>query len=195
MIHVTDCLPWFGPDLDPIYLERGTHVHAACHLLDTVGLNWESVYEPWLGYVRAWERCKEEAGIYVVASEVPVVHEAAGYCGRLDRLLKFQGHHRHVYVTDLKTGQPTAMVGKQVAAYLEAVKAMVKAGLLPKEYLPDRRAVCWLKEDGKYRLVTEETPKQDWFSPIDYRVFLAYLLTYSDEIAHNLRQPKERDDE
>jgi hypothetical protein len=174
LIHVTSCLPWFGPALDPIYLTRGRHVHHACHLLDAGKLDWSTVHEPWRGYVRAWETAKRETGMVVLASEVKVEDARHGYCGRLDKIVRIG---RRCYVLDLKTGLPSPTVGPQTAAY---------EGALPQGPPSTRhyRAVVQLNEDGSYKLTTEDTEGQQLFGPNDYRVFLAYLAVAQWEQAH-----------
>jgi hypothetical protein len=181
MLHVTAVLPKGSFVYDPIYAERGKHVHAACHLLDTTGLNWDTVYPPWRGWVEAWEAFKAESGAVVQKSELPLESQKHGYCGRLDCIVKMKRR----YVLDIKTGPPPVTTGLQIAAYAEAYKEQYG------EPMPGR-AVIHLMEDGRYKFTAEDTPGQDLFHPTDFRVFLAYLTTKQWEMNRGLWAPQER---
>ena len=185
MLHVTDCLPRGSFVYDPIYAERGKHVHLACHLADSTGLDWNTVFPPWRGWVEAWEKFKAESGADILASEQPVESEAHGYCGTLDKVARMG---RRIYVLDIKTGAPPVTIGLQTASYLAAYDGKLKSK-------STGSAVIHLKEDGSYTFTAEDTPGQKLFHPTDFRVFLACLTVKQWEMQHGLWSPQNREEE
>ena len=98
-IGLIDDTHWSDHDRD-----RGSAVHKACELLDTVGLDWASV--GWLeGYVRAWEAFKRDFRFEPILVEKRLIHPIYPYGGTLDRLgwVRIKGKGRAVLL-DLKSG-------------------------------------------------------------------------------------------
>ena len=57
------------------------------------------------------------------------------------------------------------------------------------------RVVVVLSEDGSYHYTDETTPGQRYFTPTDYRVFLACLTVKQWEMQHGLWSPQIREEE
>lgn len=137
----------FGPDGD-WYARRGTMVHKACHYLDQGVLDWNTVDERIVGYVRAWEDWKEFTGVEIVKSEGKVFSETWWYAGTEDKVVRgFLGSLDDMGL-DLKTGAPDAADQLQTAGYVMA--------RCPSDYFNKKRAALYLKEDGKWELKPHE---------------------------------------
>ncbi len=185
-LHVTSVLP--SPDfaMDPECAVRGRYVHKACDFLDRgMGLKWDKVPAEYAPYIRAWEKCKAEVGFTVIETEQQVTSEKHGYIGRLDNVIEIP--KRGLYILDKKTGGIPDTVGLQTAGYQQAHLEQFP------DMKPLRRAVCQLKEDGSYQFITEDTPKQMIFRPIDLRVFLSFLVTKQWEMVHGHWMPEPRE--
>jgi hypothetical protein len=96
---------------------RGKAVHAACHYMDEGDLPdaWMDS-SPYAGYVRGWEKFRNESGFVPDTIEERVSHQFWGYCGTLDR----RGHigTRRILL-DIKTGQSQYWHACQLRAYSE----------------------------------------------------------------------------
>ena len=184
MLHVTDVLPKGSFVYDPIYAERGKLVHAACHLLETDGLDWATVPLEWRGYVEAWQRFTVQSKAEIRRSEFPVESKEHEYIGRVDNLIKI----KRLYILDKKTGPPAPTVGLQLAGYSGAYREMFG------DPMP-LRAVVQLSADGSYKFTAEDTPGQKYFAPTDFRVFLAFLTGKKWEMQHGLWSPQNREEE
>lgn len=163
LLHVTDVLrPLYTGPADPWYLQRGVAVHRACELMDTVGLDWDSVDPQIKGFVDAWHHVKAETGARIVAAEQVVGGPRFGYVGTLDRIVMLEDRAE---IWDIKTGGTHCSHGLQLAAYLHATNHINES---TKKKI--RRRACHLKDDGTYSLV-EHAGKSD------LKVFLAMLTT------------------
>ena len=191
LLHVTDVLPRGSFECDPIYYKRGRFVHEACDLMDTVGLDMDTLADefdgiPWTRpFVRGYQQFLQDTGAVVVASEKRVENLKYGYKGRLDRVYKIG---RKYYIPDLKSGSYFWTVGMQTAAYEKALPDELKR-------LKPIRAVLVLTDSGKYNWKAEDTPQQKIFESSDFQYFLAYLQTKQCEIKHGVWTPPERKEE
>lgn len=133
---------------------RGLHVHQCTELYDLNDLDWNSVYPQWLGYVKAWARFRDDTGFNPTLIEWQGYDTGLRFAGTLDREGVLQGD---VFQPDIKTGAEEPWHRFQTGGYwmLRAVKAA-------------RRGCVYLREDGTYKLVRHDDPK-------DMRVFLAAL--------------------
>lgn len=66
--------------------ERGNYVHEAMSLLVRGTLDWRSVTEPWVQYIRTGARFLSDSQIVVTGSEVPVYSERLRVAGTIDLL-------------------------------------------------------------------------------------------------------------
>jgi hypothetical protein len=132
--------------------EFGTHVHEACHLFNMGALEWASLDEPLVPYVRAWESFLEDTGAVVLLSEHRVVSERNGFAGTLDTVVFWGKSNRLI---DIKSAASTPKtVGMQLAAYAEAHAEMTG------ERIRDRHCVR-LASDGRYASTKHADPS-DW---------------------------------
>jgi len=98
--------------------DRGTHIHEATELMDTLGLtplDFPEELHPWLN---AWEKFKEATGAKILLVETLLYNPVARYAGTMDRLLQIDGE---LFVADIKTGSAAAWHRTQVGAYAEAL--------------------------------------------------------------------------
>lgn len=137
---------------------RGLHVHQACELLDLNDLDWSTVYPQWAGYVRAYERFKQEREFVPRLIEYQAWHPSFRFAGTIDRegVLEESGRTELVQL-DLKTGAEEDWHKWQTAGYY-LLRGVTEA----------RRGCLYLNEDRSYRLVWHD-------DPADMRVFLAAL--------------------
>lgn len=159
--------PWTGAVLCPQDVwdragERGTIVHAACHLWNQDALEWESLDDEVAGYVRGWVSFLETTGALVLASERRVVSRRHWYAGTLDARVEW-GRMRPLVDIKATAGWPST-VGPQTAAYAEAYTE--ETG----ERIRDRYCVRLLP-DGTFRIRKLEDPS-------DFNVFKAALVLH-----------------
>src|SRR5262245_64474406 len=64
--------------------DRGVHVDLACDLYDADQLVWDSIHEPWVGYVKAWAAFREESKASIVMTQGKVYHPDLAYGGIFD---------------------------------------------------------------------------------------------------------------
>src|SRR3990167_10139218 len=64
---------------------RGLHVHQACEWLDLNDLDWSTVYPQWVGYVKAYERFKQETSFVPELIEWQGYQPALRFAGTIDR--------------------------------------------------------------------------------------------------------------
>lgn len=145
--------------VDPEILEAarqfGQHVHEACHLFDTVELDWQSLDPELVPYVRAWELFLKESDALVIASEQPLVHIKLGYAGTPDRVLSW---NNRTVIPDIKaTSVVPKTVGVQTAGYAAAYQDMHGAARSPE------RACIHLHPEKRhpYSIHRRRDPK-DW---------------------------------
>jgi len=174
--------PWLGlfdhadPDRVAYKGDLGRKVHQATHYFDEGTLDADSVDPVLVPYLIGWEKFCREKHFRPVQMETLVYHPIYGYAGTVDRLGAADTEHGHGYVLlDLKTGDGS-MAGPQTAAYLEAWRQMVLAGLttMPVTHAGDPidRWTVQLHDTGRYTL-TPHRSRRDW------RVFLAAFELYT----------------
>lgn len=146
---------------------RGLHVHNATELLDLGDLDWGSVYPQWVGYVKAWERFKQDEGFEPTLIEYQDWHRAYRYAGTLDRRGVLNGEYA---LLDLKTSVQEEPWWKWQLAGYQLLRG--------NEWLADRRIVVQLRENGTWHMI-EYKDQTDW------RVFLAAMT-----ICHTKRSMK-----
>ena len=134
---------WFDDytGIDPVYANRGTHVHRICEHIDN-GVAWAAD----LAFVAsgvalgipadtqhdiaiAWDRFKRAHGLTIIANEATVVNDALRVAGTLDRIVEWQ---RQRCVLDIKTGS-------KVAKTAYAVQLARYAGSVPYDVHTDTR--------------------------------------------------------
>ena len=103
-------------------LQRGSYVHLACAMLVRDELDWSTVDEQILPYVRGYERFLKDTGLKPLLVEKPMGSERWGYGGTLDILGEVRGKQ---WLVDIKSGMVMPLCQIQTAAYEE---------LLPDEY-------------------------------------------------------------
>ncbi len=127
-----------------VALARGRAVHLACRFLDEGDLDWATVPDDQVGYVRAWDDAKKVLRMEFTAIEVPVYNVKAGLAGTPDRVGKVRARWRsRRAIVDLKSGEVQPVAALQTAGYA---------------YLVDRRAwfnryAVALRADGSFRIV------------------------------------------
>lgn len=150
--------PWY----DDYSRDRGTAVHAAIEILDTPGeggMDWSTVDEPIVGYIRAWQAFLIESGAKILNVERRLWSPQYRFAGIVDRVLLWVWHRT---VVDIKTGQPEPWHAIQTAGY-QILDGHATA-----------RASVYLRKDGKFRV--HEHPIRD--AADDRSAFLSALSTY-----------------
>jgi len=147
------------------YFTRGKYVHLAMELLLRGGLNWDTVDERILGYVKAGEKFLLDTGFKAICIEKPLYHPIWDYCGTSDTVGIMAGRE---VVVDWKSGQVTAGVKWQTAAYAELYNVNGIAS-------PVERYGVELKENGKYRM------SECWMDTKDWVDFSCFLTTYKKQ--------------
>ncbi len=144
--------------------ERGTAVHAACHLYDHGTLDYASLDAVIWPYLEAWDKFIRQSNVMFDMSE-HAVYSRHGYAGTFDRLAMVAGKPA---ILDIKTSEIISQAtGVQLSAYLKAAE---ECGYLRNAKKHQRFAVH-LYDNGKYEL-EPYTSEQDW------SVFLACLQIY-----------------
>ena len=159
-----------APDALEYARNRGTQVHRATHYLDEGDLDEASVDPAIVPYVRAWEQFKTEKRFIPLLMETLVYHPTYGYAGTFDRIGTADcGREYAPVLCDIKTGD-ASMAGPQLAAYLEAWRAM-QGDAFPMA-VPQHRWSVRLHDTGRYT-ITEHKSRED------FRVFQAALTLYN----------------
>lgn len=95
--------------------ERGNYVHEAMALLARGTLDWCSVAEPWVQYIRTGERFLRDSELVVTGSEVPVYSERLRVAGTIDLLGIWRSRSA---LLDFKASAAVPVtVGPQTAGY------------------------------------------------------------------------------
>lgn len=154
---------------------RGTAVHRACELYDADDLD-EASLDPMLRpYLDAWVKFRHETGFVPRLNEKQVFHPLLRYAGTLDK----EGDLGSApTVIDIKsTASLSPVIGIQLAAYVEALKAAPKyAG--PKKLA---RAAVQLKSDGNYKL-------KHYTDSTDLSAFVGLVNVFHWCDKHNINQ-------
>jgi hypothetical protein len=131
--------------------------------LDEDDLEWNTVHPRYRGYLRTWERFKQESHFQICRDsegnlliEYRLFHSASGYCGMLDRLGTIG---KAEYLLDIKTGEHQEWHGYQMAAYSQC---------LPNPQSRKRMTVH-LRGNGSYSTREHELPT----FPYQWQVFAA----------------------
>lgn len=136
---------------------RGLHVHEACEYLDLHDLDWGSVYPQWVGYVRSYERFKQETGFEPELIEYQTYHPIYRFATTIDRRGRLRNES---VILDLKTGAEEDWHKWQTAGQ------QICGG---DAWSNDRRGDIYLHEDGS-------TATLEWHDdPNDLKVFMAAL--------------------
>lgn len=146
--------------------QLGTAVHVACQLHDERRLDEATVHPVVAPYLAAYRRFIAEAKPEWHGIEELVYHEVHRYAGTLDRRGSLFGSKA---VLDIKSGAPTATVGLQTAAYLEALYSRIAA-------TADgcKRYALYLRDDETYICEEVKTSRAN-----DFRTFLSALNLYN----------------
>lgn len=95
--------------------DRGSYVHEAMALLARGSLDWDSLADPWVQYIRTGERFLTDSEIVVTGSEVPVYSERLRVAGTIDLLGVWRGRSA---LLDFKASAVVPVtVGPQTAGY------------------------------------------------------------------------------
>ena len=144
------------------YFTRGSFVHYAVELLLKGELDWDSLDERIVGYVRAAERFIKDTGFKPICIEKPLYHPDWGYAGTGDVVGTIDGRE---IVADWKSGIVSSWVKWQTGAYAELYRVNGIAN-------PMERMGIQLMDDGKYKAT------ETWTNPNDLNEFLCFLTTY-----------------
>lgn len=104
--------------------ERGRRVHRATELLDTEGLDWNTVREEERGYVEAWQLFQEQTGYVPREVELATWSSIHGHAGCIDRLGFYREQPEVEVVTDIKTGSLPRWVRFQLSGYVETLPVL-----------------------------------------------------------------------
>lgn len=118
--------------------QRGTAVHAAIHYLNDGDLNWSTVDEAILPYVRGYEKFKQESGFVPVFNEQPFFSERYMIACHIDQAGALRGKDS---IVEIKTGSMQPWTALQTAG-----QSLCLPGFR------DRRFGLELPGDGTYRL-------------------------------------------
>lgn len=154
----------------------GTTVHKLCERHD-LGLplnldgNVRDDFEA-QGCIDSWMRFRAEREFMPWFIEEPLYNSLYRYAGTVDRIGTL-GDSGEWAVVDIKTGQPSAWHGLQLAAYLMAAADM---GLIPPEAGMPRRLGVYLRP-GSYEV-------REYAEPGDGTVFKAALMIHNWRLAN-----------
>lgn len=104
----------------PIYLVRGTDVHAMTELADDGEYLPEMLLEEYRPFLLAYERFLDEHDVEPVSREQLIFSDDHYFAGRYDRLWKVDGA---LVLTDIKTGFPARWHRIQLAGYETALSS------------------------------------------------------------------------
>lgn len=96
------------------YRDRGTRAHGACVLHAQGWLDWGSVADDILVYVKTFKSIAERLGLSYVSAEEPSYSEALDICGMYDLIMSGGGKR---FLMELKTGIFPMWGGLQLAGY------------------------------------------------------------------------------
>lgn len=144
---------WFLPEKTL----RGRYVHKAIDLLNKGVLDWNTVKNPILGYVRAYQKAQDELKFQVLSSELFLYAPKYGFCCTIDWLVEFDGV---LCLLEGKSGQFQKIHALQVGAQ--------KLALAENGHHISKKHVLKLNENGTYRL-----------EPIDFRAEFDWLTVLS----------------
>jgi hypothetical protein len=186
--NVTTILKATGMTVDFDALERrfpgtvehrrqlGSAVHKDAHADDDGDLEWATVHELVVPYVRAWRVCRTDKGLVPVTRERRVFHAKRNYCGTLDGVFRVPAGH--LVLIDLKIGDPAAAAAHiQTAAYEAAYRAE----------FPDEEPI---RERWSVQLAPElKTPYRicAYTNHRDYDLFEACLAVFREQPAQRRR--------
>ncbi len=165
--------------------DRGINVHAACWFLCEGNLDWKSVHEEEVGYVKGFERFLKETGFRIDFNELPV-WGSPGFGTRLDVMGVGEFQINQVFtqrrvIIDIKTGSVPAWVELQLAGQMLAVKERVEAqdeawtqhlDYVNGHPYPELRFALQLNKNGKYRL-------KEFTDPTAEEVFRGLVHAYN----------------
>jgi hypothetical protein len=115
LIRSSGVIPQTDYRLNPVYLARGTFIHAATELIDEGNIDIEDhTPEEWIPFVKAYRKFLSEHEVEIVQSEILVANDSLFYAGRLDRILTVDGKR---YLCDYKTGLKYRWHIVQLSAY------------------------------------------------------------------------------
>jgi len=152
---------------------RGSYVHKACAILDGAedasGLDWDTLFPPYVPYIKAYAKFQKESGFVSMMSEQPVCsmkHRYAGTFDTLGTLPVLRRRKNAVALVERKTGSVEPWTALQLAAQEQACTEYLKMKG------PIFRLAVELRADGNYR--TEEYQRAS-----DFSVFLALLAGFN----------------
>lgn len=167
---VTDCitgLGWLNVEHYPASASiRGSRVHRCCELLETSGLDWDSIKpieaalgEPIKGYVRAYEKFLGHEHWESSEIEQPLISKAYGFAGTPDRI-----HKNRRKGLDLKTGIWSDSWKYQMAGY--SILSDI-----------DFWDIVQLRPDGDYKITTIDA------APLR-QIFLCMMVTFKEGVRY-----------
>lgn len=147
---VTQCLLIAGITGDFLpgekYLHRGKAVHKATELLDRGTLDWSTVADEYLPYVRGYQEFLKTSNAQVRENELVLYSGHYQFCGRIDRVMWINGK---LSIVDIKTGKSPEWAGLQTAGY---------ALLYSNQPQSLQRYSLELPGDGRYNLKPHTDP-------------------------------------
>lgn len=123
------------------YLQRGSMIHKATALFDQGVLDWSSLDERIIPYIKAWEKSRKELGGQIVEIECKIKNSAFDYQGTLDRVIRNCAlFPKGFLLIDIKTTEADVVTRLQTMAYAMGYsKRKVKRGFIA------------LKSNGNYK--------------------------------------------
>lgn len=144
----------------------GRDVHTAVNLLARGVLDWESLDDALVPYVRGAERFLRESGGVVIAAEQVVGSKSLGVAGTLDLMMTWDNW---LYLIDWKVSAAVpSTVGAQLAAYLQLYVETYNNG----RRLRRARRLCVRLGHDSY-----STQRMDELNG-DFQLFLSCLNTF-----------------
>ncbi len=146
------------------YMDRGSAIHKAIHLMIQGKLDWSSVDERILGRIRAFELFIKDSGCVVKESELPLASSRYSFAGTLDLILEDK-RREWEFLADIKSSLE-CQISIQLGAYQ----------MLLEEHERETKTALGLelREDGSYRCL--------WFTQSEMRrakqMFLNCLSVY-----------------
>lgn len=179
--------------------DLGTTVHYLTEVSDLQTLGRTIVPQPVtdkkkaMAYVRQYEKCREEHGIQIIATEVTLVNREVGYAGTADRIAIVPAVSPDPIIMDLKSGKNIYPdVALQCAALAHCDEILYDDGSLhPIPWTVDRtRGIAVHVRPRSCRLIPLDV-EQAWpfFQP------LALLAKWKTETVKVLGEPMEPDEE
>jgi hypothetical protein len=137
--------------IKPYYLERGTLVHEYCVLRMQGWLDWATVREDCIPFVKTFERLVWQLGLEYVDSERPCYSPQFDICGTFDIKALWDGRKT---VVELKTGDFDMYHGIQLCSYEEMLGGEIEDVLglsLKEEGKVFGKAPDWQKNHEAWR--------------------------------------------